>query len=71
MAPQSTKEMFCISLADIDASTYLLTFFKFEICLQISENSSTNIFLVGIHSSLKTAGKCNFQIAHFHRTKRK
>ena len=59
MAQQLTKEMFCISLADIDASTYLLIFLKYEICLQISENSSTNIFLVEIHSSLKTSGKCN------------
>ena len=59
MAQQLMKEMFCISLADIDASTYLLIFLKYEICLQISENSSTNIFLVEIQSSLKTSGKCN------------
>lgn len=59
MAQQSTKEISCISLADIDASTYLLIFLKFALRnLPISEKKSANIFLVGIHSSLKTAGKC-------------
>lgn len=63
MAQQSTKEISCISLADIDASTYLLIFLKFALRnLPISEKKSTNIFLVGIHSSLKLRGNVLWEL---------